>query len=196
MTYFTRMIGRKLRVLALGVCLCIPICAQESPGSATAAKAVAPPLLEPPVPKPPVELFRNLLSMTPAERRDFLAKRSPEAQKLILAKIREYEALKPEARELRLRVTELRWYLLPLLSTSATNRTAQLNAVPSELRQLVEDRLREWDKLSVKVQKELLDNESTVRFYFELAASSPEQRFQTVANIPAASREQIASGLR
>jgi hypothetical protein len=57
--------------------------------------------------------------MAPAERREFLANRSPEAQKLILAKVKEYEALRPEERDLRLWVTELRWYLLPLLESSA-----------------------------------------------------------------------------
>ena len=134
--------------------------------------------------------------MTPAELRESLANRSPESQKLILAKVREYKALTSEQRELRLRVTELRWYLLPLLSTPATNRPARLELVPSDLRKLVEDRLEQWDRLSGEAQKQVLDNESTIQFYFELAASSPERRAQTMTNIPPQMRENLEFGLR
>ena len=68
--------------------------------------------------------------MNAAERKQALTNRSPEGQKLILAKVREYESLPPDERELRLRVTELRWYLLPLMTAPATNRPAQLAMIP------------------------------------------------------------------
>jgi hypothetical protein len=148
--------------------------AQQSPDLGPAAALnptlTVPASLQPPTPKSPVDQFRNLLGMTSVERREFIAKRPPEVQKAILAKIHEYEGLQPDERELRLRVTELRWYLLPLLRMPVTNRVERLNAIPGNvLRDLVDARLREWDKLEPNVQKELLDNESTVRFYFELA---------------------------
>jgi hypothetical protein len=130
--------------------------------------------------------------MTPVERRDFIAERPPEAQKVILAKIHEYERLQPEQRDLRLKVTELRWYLLPLLSTPATNRTARLAGIPIDLRELIEARLSEWDKLEPRVQKELLDNESTVRFYFELAART--EKTQVVRDVSQVNG--LESGLR
>jgi len=87
----------------------------------------------PPLPtaaKSPVAVFRELLAMSLAERKAFLTNRPPEAQKRILAKVREYETMRPDDRELRLRVTELRWYLLPLMTQGPTNRTAQIAAVP------------------------------------------------------------------
>jgi len=126
-------------------------------------------------PKPPVDLFRSLLAMSSVERREFLAKRSPEAQKLILAKIQEYEGLSPDLRELRLRVTELRWYLLPLLSAPVADRAERLGAVPADLRDLIEARLNQWDKLTPELQKQFLENEATIRFYFEMAAGKPAQ---------------------
>jgi predicted Fe-S protein YdhL (DUF1289 family) len=148
------------------------------------------------VAKPPVEFFRGLLAMGPAERREFLANRSPEAQKLIMAKVQEYEALKPEERDLRLWVTELRWYLLPLLGTSATNRSSQLALIPDgRMRELVEARLMQWDTLSPEVQKQLLDNESLVRFYFELAARTPAQRAEAVTNLPPAAQGTLDQGI-
>jgi hypothetical protein len=165
-------------------------------GQAAGSSSEALTRLTPPSPKSPVDSFRNVLAMTPVERREFLEKRPPEAQKVILEKVQEYQGLRPEERELRLRVTELRWYLMPLLNTPATNRAAQFSTIPIELRPLIEARVREWDKLSTAAQQELLDNESTVRFYFELAARPAEQRSATMTNLPAAVVEQRESGLR
>lgn len=142
---------------------------------------------QPTPPRSPVDLFRTVLSMTPMERREFLAQRSPESQKLILAKIHEYEGLTPELRRLRLRVTELRWYLRPLLELSPADRAPHLNFVPPSLKELIETRLSEWDKLTPEVQKELLENEATIRFYFELAARTPGQRAEAFTNAASAS---------
>ena len=68
--------------------------------------------------------------MTPDERENFLTNRPPEIRKRILAKVGEYEALDPDERELRLRATELRWYLMPLLRECADEprRAAGANA--------------------------------------------------------------------
>jgi hypothetical protein len=186
-------------LFGFGLFFSLSLCAQQPLGtspvnpSSQITERTTPPL--PPVAKPPVDYFRSLLAMTSIERREFLANRPAETQKLILAKVQEYEALKPEQCELRLRVTELRWYLLPLLHAPATNRTERLNAIPGDLRSLVQDRLEAWDKLSPDVQRQLLDNESTVRFYFELAGRTPEQQAATVTNFPAANREKIESDI-
>src|SRR4051812_21202999 len=77
------------------------------------AETLPPPLPPPPPLKSPVDLFRELLGLSLTERRQFLSNRAPIIQKRLLAKVREYESLKPDERELRLRATELRWYLLP-----------------------------------------------------------------------------------
>jgi len=92
----------------------------------------------PPLAKSPVESFRELLAMKPGEREQYLATRPPAIRKRFLAKIQEYEAMSAEERELRLRATELRWYLLPLMQMPATNRTAQLAAIPEADRPMVE----------------------------------------------------------
>jgi hypothetical protein len=68
-------------------------------------------VITPPVPKlrSPVDSFRALLVMPTAERRQFLASRNTNVQERLAQKIREYQALTPEQRELRLKATELRW---------------------------------------------------------------------------------------
>ena len=121
----------------------------------------------PPMPRSmsPVDLFRRLLVLTPAERENSLTNRPPEIRDRILAKVLEYEALDPNERELRLRATELRWYLLPLLHESPTNRAAQLAQVPDDLRDLVKTRLDIWTILPPPLQQEFLDNERALRYF-------------------------------
>ena len=113
----------------------------------------------------PVAFFRNLLAMSPKERADFLTNRPPEIRARILVKINEYEALGPNERELRLRATELRWYLMPMLQTTPTNRDEQLARVPDDLRDIVRDRLSQWDVLPPEVKQEFLANGRAI-YYF------------------------------
>ncbi len=145
--------------------LCASLRAQEPTNpapaiSTNAARAV----LRPPKPvlKSPVSLFRELLAMSFFEQMRYLTNRTPQERNLILAKVREYKSLKPDERELRLRVTELHWYLLPLLRMPATNRLVRLNLIPAEHRELIEARLQEWDKLPPGLQQELLENEAAI----------------------------------
>src|SRR5258708_6918729 len=129
-----------------------------------------PKFTDPPLPPPPVNpvgFFRELLAKTSAERSEVLSNRPPTVQKLILAKVREYQSLRPDQRELRLQATELRWYLLPLLQVPVTNRAVLLEQVPTEKRKLIEDRLERWDKLPSEAQKQLLANEATIRYLAE-----------------------------
>jgi hypothetical protein len=119
--------------------------------------------------KSPVDLFRRLLVLTPAERENFLTNRPPDIRNRILAKVLEYEDLDPNERELRLRATELRWYLLPLLhDESPTNRAAQLAQVPDDLRGLVNARLDIWIILPPPLQEEFLENERALRYFTHL----------------------------
>ena len=149
-------------------------------------KPPAPPPPGPPLPfaRSPISFFRELLAMNPAERIQALTNRTPELRTQILAKVREYESLKPDERELRLRVTELRWYLRPLMTAPATNRAAQLAMIPEPDRELVEDRLQEWDKLPPDVQKELLGIEPTLRYLAEIEGRSDVQRRQLAQEHP------------
>jgi predicted Fe-S protein YdhL (DUF1289 family) len=113
----------------------------------------------------PVGFFRALLAMQPEERNQQLAIYPPQIREGLLAKIQEYEQLGPNERELRLRATELRWYLLPLLRESPTNRAAQLAQVPDDVRDLVETRLDQWKILPGSLQQEFLDNERVLRYF-------------------------------
>jgi hypothetical protein len=124
----------------------------------------------PPVPpgSSPVAFFRVLLAMAPGERMVFLTNRPPEVRARILVKVQEYESLDPDERELRLRATELRWYLMPLLQMTPTNRTQQLAQVPEDLRDLVKNRLIQWDLLPPPLKQEFLDNDRAADYFVRI----------------------------
>lgn len=120
----------------------------------------------PPVPvsRSPVELFRTLLGATPAEVDALLADRTPAQRAVIDQKLIEYKLLPPPLREWRLKATELRWYLLPLMKLRPEARGALLLTVPEADRPLVEIRLQQWDRLGDSEKQELLDSETALRY--------------------------------
>ena len=117
------------------------------------------------VAKSPVELFRRLLAMTPAQREQALAERPAENRRGILRKIQEYEKMSAGERELKLQVTELRWYLPPLMRMPRADRAATLAAISESVRKLVEERLLQWDLLPPPLQMDALGHQSTLGYF-------------------------------
>jgi Protein of unknown function (DUF3106) len=151
----------------------------------TAPMPVLPSAINPVPPLPqiqsPVNFFRQLLAMSPGERNLSLSNRPPEIRTRILAKVREYQSLPPDERELRLRATELRWWLTPLLRLTGAEREARLAQVPEDLRGIVRSRLTQWDIFPPALQQELLTNSPTLHYFARVdltdtAAASPEQQ--------------------
>jgi hypothetical protein len=139
-----------------------------SSNRANSALLIVPPLPSPP--KAPVEFFRELLAMNSAERIVALTNRTLEDRKGILAKVREYQALKPDQRDLRLQATELSWYMSRLMRMAPTNRAAQLAVIPDPTRQRVQDRLAVWDRLTPEARKEFLEKQAALKALVERAA--------------------------
>jgi hypothetical protein len=177
--------------------------------------------LHPPTPpprQPPVVFFRQLLAMTPTERNNSLTNRTPETKALILAKVREYQSLGADERELRLRATELRWWLTPLLRLNQAEQALQLAKVPGDLQDLVKARLNQWNLLPPQLQQEFLANDKTLHYFarvestnsvtvteeqqklseqfnqfFELTA---EEKAQTLSNLSEVERAQMEKTLQ
>jgi len=170
-----------------------PPVATNSTGRASAIETPAPPPV--PLVRSPVALFRQLLAMNPAEKKSFLSNYSSETQKRILEKLREYEALTPEQGELRLRVTELWYYLPPLMLAPSGERASRLAAIPEELRGLLEIRLQRWDELPPDKQKELLDNQTALHYLFQFTNSTPIQQSQILTSMSPAQRVALAEGI-
>jgi len=121
----------------------------------------------------PVDLFRLMLDAEPDELEKLLADRPPEKRDQLLVKLRQYQEMAPEERELRLRATELQWYVVQLLPLKGTNRQARLQEVPADIRRLVEDRLTQWDILPPPLQEEMMQNAETLRRYLQLDTGNP-----------------------
>ncbi|MDB6121762.1 MAG: hypothetical protein JWQ71_755 [Pedosphaera sp.] len=142
----------------------------------------------------PVDSFRKLLAMTDAERDKFLLGHLPENRKRLLEKIHEYQAMTADERELVLRATQLRWYLLHFMQAPPVNRLAELAMIPDAVdRGLVEDRLQLWDRLSPTQQKEVLEYETTKHYF---VGQSSEAQAKTLQNLPLREREELSRKLK
>ncbi len=138
-----------------------------------------------PAAKSPVDQFRRLLAMNNTERENFLATRPVDDRDKIRLKLKDYEDMKPQDRELRLRATQLRWHLLRLLQTPNTNRAAQLDSIADlQDREMVRERLQNLHLLPAQLQHEVTDNESALRYF--VGSDSPPLIDHNVAALPPA----------
>lgn len=160
------MIGARQFYLCLAVCAAALAVHAQTPTSAPLKiNSAAPQPPVPPTPVSPVKFFRELLAMSPVERNHSLSNRPPESRTRIMAKLREYQALNPDERELRLRATELRWYLTPLFRSAPADRASRLAQLPEDFRETVNARLAQWDALAPEMQKEFLTNDRAVHYF-------------------------------
>ncbi|MCS7091008.1 MAG: DUF3106 domain-containing protein [Verrucomicrobiota bacterium] len=148
------------------------LCSSSAESRSNLVAAVnAPPL--PPV-SSPVDVFRELLAMRPEEREAALSNRTAEVRARLLAKAREYDMLPADERELRLRATELRWYLGWLMRLPMEQRPRLEEVVPSHLRQAVSDRLALWDRLPAEVRSEFLNDDTALNYFSRVPAPGTE----------------------
>jgi hypothetical protein len=161
--------------------VCTPLLAQPAPSASTN--------------KSPVAMFRELLAMTPQQRQETLSIRPPDIQKRILEKLDEYQILPGELRELRLRETELRWYLRPLMDEPRENRAAELARVPAELRAQVEERIQMWDILPTPLQEQFKDNDLIASYFAQARFATPQQLAALMQTIPPDRRKALQEGL-
>jgi len=160
----------RLQLLLLAAGLGLVAALAETP---TNAPSGPPGRTATPAVRSPMTAFRELLAMELPERKMALTNRPPDVQRRILAKVREYESLNAHQRELRLRATELRWHLMALMSLPPANRASRLAMVPDYLRKLVEDRLRQWDRLSPEARQEFLNNDEAARYLSRIQPGDP-----------------------
>lgn len=142
----------------------------------------------------PIDYFRKLLAMSPGEREQALAKEPEERRKILASKIVEYEAMSKEERELRLRMTQLRWYLVPLMKSSPDKRNQMLEQIPEEDRALIIRRLKLWDEIPVQVQKEFLENELHLGYLLKRGITE-EQRSEMLKAFPPDRRQKLEQEL-
>jgi hypothetical protein len=113
----------------------------------------------PPVPPSPIDQFRGWLKLEAPEREKALAE-WPEAKRtVILQKLKAYETLPAQERDRRLKMLELRWYMRPLMSLPPAERSSRLSLIPARLREIISQRLAQWDALDPEIRKQVIQNE-------------------------------------
>ena len=135
-------------------------------GSLTITFAQGGPNAQPPMPQQAAylaDLFRNLLLTNAAAREQFLASKSPQARRIIEAKLHEYGAMMAEEREARLRALRLRWTTLQLMPLPSAERMARLASLSASDRAVVEAQLGPFIILPPGIQQEVLSNQSVMR---------------------------------
>jgi hypothetical protein len=143
----------------------------------------------------PVQVFREVLVMTPDERESFFIIRPPVLREPIEAKINEYLALPAEERELRLQATELRHYLTLLMAAPVTNHPALLAQIAEPMRTLVRARLDVWQLFPDPMRGELLENEQAMRYFTQFQGLSYQQRSELLNQMSPEQRARVESDI-
>jgi hypothetical protein len=131
----------------------------------------------------PVEYFRGLLGMSPGERERALANRSPTDRAILLAKLREYGALPWGIREARLCQTELHWELSGLMKLAPRDRIKRLQEVSPLYQPMVEELLRQWDKVPAELQKALMEKQNFIGVYLRMQGAPTAARQEILAKL-------------
>jgi hypothetical protein len=130
----------------------------------------------PPFPQSPVGQFRDWLKLDEANRAAALSDKPEPVRRILLAKLAEYDAMDLEQREVRLRATELQYYVRPMLQSSPHERSRRLDQLPEEYRPLAEERLAQWDALEAATRAELLTNAWAIRYFVRLETSADAEQ--------------------
>jgi hypothetical protein len=144
----------------------------------------------------PVEYFRGILGMTPAQREGALAAKSPEERRVILEKVREYEALPRDVREARLRQTEFQWNLITLMRLDPKDRARQMKQISPLNLPMIMGQLNQWDELPGATRKALLENQRFIETYVEWQVSSPADQEQILKKLSQERRNYFAKELK
>jgi hypothetical protein len=159
-----------MRLLFSIHCVAFVFALQTVTGQTSKPTLIAPPAL--PTVKSPVESLRELLEMKPSDRANALTNKSEKYRKVIEGRLKELDDLSPDQREARLRLMQLRWELLPLLSSPTQIRTTMVTSLPQQDQPLIRQRLEYWDKLPSDVQKLVLTNEMVMHYFITGQAST------------------------
>ncbi len=93
-------------------------------------------------------------------------------------------------------MTELSWYLRPLLTAPSPERSQRLAGLPEPDRSLLAKRLSDWDKLPAEVQRELLGLGPTLPYIAELGGRSKQERQQILNSMSPERRTVVEQGLK
>ena len=128
--------------------------------------------------KSPFQSFRDLLSAPPSEREEILKSKPEVHRRHLQDRLKEFDRLQPAEKETQLKMMELRWYLVPLLSLAPSNRVDRLSLIPPDLKLLVEDRLKKWDELPLNLRQEASQQGLVLQYLSRLESGTPTEQIK------------------
>lgn len=144
----------------------------------------------------PVDFFRQLLKMSPEERSQALEGKTPSDKNYIAQRLADYETMSAEERELRLKLLELRYYLVPLMRMNADERQAHWHKIPAEQQPLIEQRLDLWDELPREAQQQVLQHRWFLQYFVRLEETPPTPGHTVLLqSVPAEQRKALKARL-
>ena len=135
-------------------------------------------------PASPIAYFRELLAMTEAERVAELAGRPESQRTALLTKVDQYAGMSASDRELRLRATELRYFLMPLMRLSPEESESRLESIPEDIRDLVEGRLVQWNLIPPDFRNQLLENQAALKLFSRMHPDSAPNADELIGQLP------------
>lgn len=131
------------------------------------------------------------MAANPEQREVVLSRKSPSARALIEAKLREFGALRPDEREIRLRLAQFQDSLRTLLPLSAAERAPLMSSVPEEDLPWIEERLAAWDLLPESERRDVLESERRLSWFVRQAVAEPDRKSAEayVATLPLAAQQ-------
>jgi hypothetical protein len=138
-------------------------------------------------------MFREWLDLSENERLQALASKPESVRDILLAKLAEYDSMGPEERELRLRATELQYYLRPLLQVPPAERSEHLSNVPHDFRPQVAERLTQWDAVDAATRQELLQHGWAIRHFLQFESSTDAEQVALRSQLPPQRRAEFES---
>ncbi|MGV3773487.1 MAG: DUF3106 domain-containing protein [Verrucomicrobiales bacterium] len=145
----------------------------------------------PPMPPSPVDQFRGWLGANDDQVKRALSQYPEEKRAVLLAKIKEYSSLPEQERERRLKMVELRLYLLPLMHLPLADRAEKLKQVPPSIKLLTLERLKQWDALHPATQKAVLESEWASRYFVRFQTSRPEDQARIFINLKPSEKAEV-----
>jgi hypothetical protein len=131
-----------------------------------------------------LDLFQRLLAMEEEERRRALSSKSETVGKYLQSELRKYEEMPKEERETSLQGLHVWYYVRELVKYPPEARTNALPLIPEVEREPVKARLRRWDKLPQDLQKEIMDNERTIRYVVQFEGLSRQEQKEIEVTLP------------
>ena len=119
----------------------------------------------PPLSPSPIDLFRRLLATNAIGRDQFMFGKSVALRQYLESRIREFEVMPAEERNAKLQALELRWYMPHVMRLKPAERASRLETIPEPIRNVIRQRLLQWDILPPQLQQEVLDNETVIKFF-------------------------------